>query len=174
MEIRALAESDDRARFRSGDPDLDRFFHKYAGQNQFKHHLGVSYVAVEERRVLGFATVAPGQVEIDGLPAAMRAKLPRYPLPVLRLARLAVDETARGRGIGAALLRFVMGLAVRLAEQLGCVGVVVDAKPDAVGFYARYGFIAIEGIEGVSDARPRPTPMFLALRAIRIGLGAGE
>ena len=47
MEIRALREEDDRAAFRSGDPDLDRFLHRYAGQNQFRHHVGTTYVAVE-------------------------------------------------------------------------------------------------------------------------------
>ncbi len=86
MQIRALREADDRSRFRSGDPDLDRFLQRFAGQNQFRHYVGVTYVAVEEDGVLGFATVAPGHVEIEGLPAAERNKLPRYPLPVLRLA----------------------------------------------------------------------------------------
>jgi hypothetical protein len=38
MEMRALAEGDDRSRFRSGDPELDRFVHKFAGQNQFSRH----------------------------------------------------------------------------------------------------------------------------------------
>ncbi len=67
MEIRALAEGDDRSQFHSGDPDLDRFFHQFAGQNQFRHYVGVSYVAVEGRSILGFATVAPGHVEVEGL-----------------------------------------------------------------------------------------------------------
>jgi GNAT superfamily N-acetyltransferase len=166
MEIRALRETDDRSRLRSGDADLDRFFHKFAGQNQFKHYLGVTYVAVEEGRVVGFATVAPGHVEIDGLPAAARKKLPRYPLPMLRLARLAVDESVRGQGCGGQLLRFVLDLARRMAAEYGCVGVVVDAKPGAVEFYAKFGFIPVEAIEGQSDARPQPTPMFLAMRVI--------
>jgi GNAT superfamily N-acetyltransferase len=167
IEIRALREADDRAQFRSGDSDLDRFFHRFAGQNQFRHHLGVTYVAAEERRILGFATVAPAHVEIDGLPAAARAKLPHYPLPVLRLARLAVDESAAGAGLGKALLRFVLELAARMADDYGCVGVIVDAKPGAVDFYTKYGFIPVEAVEGKSDVRPRPTPMFLAMRAIR-------
>lgn len=171
IEIRALREADDRAQFRSGDPDLDRFFHRFAGQNQFRHHLGVTYVAVEDRRILGFATVAPGHVEIEGLPATARAKLPRYPLPVLRLARLAVDASATGGGLGKTLLRFVLGLAARMADDYGCVGVIVDAKPGAVDFYAKYGFIPIEAVEGQADARPRPTPMFLATRAIKAALG---
>jgi len=174
MEIRALQEGDDRSQFRSGDPDLDRFFQKFAGQNQFKHYLGVTYVAVETGRIVGFATVAPGHVEIDGLPAAVRKKLPRYPLPVLRLARLAVDEAVRGQGLGVQLLRFVLELALRMASDYGCVGVAVDAKSDAVDFYKKYGFISVDLAEGQSDARPSPIPMFLATRAIRIALGGEE
>src|SRR3990172_169957 len=174
MEIRALREGDDRSQLRSGDPDLDPFFHKFAGQNQFKHPLGVTYVAVEEGRLLGFATVAHGHVEIERLPASVRKKLPRYPLPVLRLARLAVDESARGHGLGRQLLRFVLQLSLRMASDYGCVGVVVDAKPDAVDFYRRYGFISIDAIEGQSDARPPSLPMFLATRAIREAAGGSR
>lgn len=170
MQIRALAESDDRSQFRSGDPDLDRFFHRFASQNQFRHYLGVTYVAVEERRILGFATVAPGHVEIEGLPAAR--KLPRYPLPVLRLARLAVDRAVQGQGLGAQLLRFVLWLARRMADDYGCVGIVVDAKADAIEFYAKYVFIPVEAVHGQSEARPRPTPMFLAMRAVKKASGA--
>lgn len=170
MEIRTLREGDNRSGFRSGDADLDRFFEKFAGQNQFRHHVGVTYVAVEDGRALGFATVVPGQVEIDDLPAAARKKLPRYPLPVLRLARLGVDLSVRGQGLGAQLLRFVLQLALKMADEYGCTGVVVDAKPDAVGFYAKYGFISVEAVEGQSDARPAPAPMFLAMRAIRLAI----
>lgn len=174
IEIRALREGDDRSQFQSGDPDLDRFLYKFAGQNQFRHHVGVTYVAVEDRRILGFATVAPGHVEIEGLPSAARRKLPRYPLPVLRLARLAVDRSVRGQGLGAELLRFVLKLALGMANDYGCVGVVVDAKPDAVRFHAKYGFISVEAIEGQSDARPPPIPMFLSTRAIKAALGARD
>jgi len=66
------------------------------------------------------------------LPASFRRGLPRYPLPVLRLARLAVAVTAQQRGVGSALLRHVFLLALRMAEELGCVGILVDAKSDAV------------------------------------------
>ena len=170
MEIRALREGDDRSQFRCGEPDLDRFFHKFAGQNQFKHYVGVTYVAVEDGRILGFATISPAHVEIEGLPATARKKLPRYPLPVLRLARLAVDESARGQGLGAHLLRFVLQLALRMADDYGCIGVIVDAKADALDFYAKYGFIPVEALEGQSDARPQPTPMFLSIRLIRRAL----
>jgi GNAT superfamily N-acetyltransferase len=167
MEIRALRPTDDRSAFRSGDEALDRFFHRFAGQNQFRHHLGVTYVAVDDARVLGFATVAPRHIEIDELPERERKKLPRYPVPVLGLARLAIDETARSRGLGRALLRFVLGLASRMADEVGCAGVVVDAKPGAVDFHAKYGFGPFETIEGESQARPRPTTMWLPIRAVR-------
>jgi GNAT superfamily N-acetyltransferase len=167
MEIRALRASDDRSTFESGDEALDRFFRKYAGQNQFRHYLGVTYVAVDGGRVLGFATVAPGQLEIEELPAAARKKVPRHPLPILRLARLAVDRAAQSQGLGTQLLRFVCRLAAKMADDYGCAGVVVDAKPEAVKFYAKYGFIPYEALEGQSDARPRATTMFLAMRAIK-------
>lgn len=166
VEIRALAQKDDRSPFQSGDPDLDRFFRVFAGQNQFKHYIGVTYVAVEQDQILGFVTVAAGSVEIDALPAAKRRSLPLYPLPVLRLARLAVDISARGRGLGEQLLRFVFEMAVRMTDEFGCVGVVVDAKPGAVEFYRKYGFSEVQSLQGHSDARPQPVPMFLATRQI--------
>jgi GNAT superfamily N-acetyltransferase len=167
MEIRALLPTDDRASFRSGDEALDRFFHRYAGQNQFRHHLGVTYVAVDAGRVLGFATVAPRHVEIEDLPERDRKKLPRYPLPVLGLARLAVADSARGVGIGAQLLRYVLELALDMAGRIGCAGVVVDAKPGAIEFYGRYGFTAFEVLEGESEARPRATTMWLPIDVVK-------
>ncbi len=164
--IRRLEPGDDRDRFCSGHPDLDRFFHRFAGQNQFRHHVGVTYIAVEDDAILGFVTVSPSEIEIDALPADRRRRLPRYPLPTLRLARLAVARSAQGRGIGHALLRFALTLARRMADEIGCVGVVVDAKPDAQTFYLRYGFESVSAVEGVLLDRPEPTPMFLPLSAI--------
>ena len=170
LEIRRLQQTDDRSTFRSGDADLDRFFGRYAGQNQFRHHTGTTYVAVEAGSILGYATVAAGNVEGDDLPVRSRRTLPRYPLPVLRLARLAVDTTAQSRGVGSALLRHVFLLALRMSEELGCVGIVVDAKADAKAdaaqFYARVGFSPVEISEGELELRPKPTPMFLPLELI--------
>jgi predicted N-acetyltransferase YhbS len=173
MEIRALRESDERSAFHSGDPDLDRFLQKYAGQNQFRHHIGATYVAVEGDTVAGYVTVAPGQIEIEDLSDAQRKKLPRYPLPILRLARLAVDEPFRGQGIGKRLLRYVLLLALRMAEEFGCTGVVVDAKPGAVEFYRQFGFLALEAIEGQSPARPQATAMLLPIAEIAAAFKRG-
>jgi GNAT superfamily N-acetyltransferase len=166
MEIRALRDSDERSGFQSGDPDLDRFLRKYAGQNQFRHHIGTTYAAIEDERILGYSTIAAGHIEIEDLPQSLRRKLPGYPLPVLRLARLAVDTRAQGQGLGEELLRFVLNLALRMASEYGCIGVEVDAKPTAVGFYERFGFFRLELVEGQSQARPEPIAMFLPVGKI--------
>jgi len=165
-EVRVLRRDDDRSRFRSGNADLDRFFARYAGQNQFRHHLGVTYVAVEEAGVVGFATVAASQVEIAALPDDDRRRFPRYPLPVLRLARLAVDERVRGQGVGRVLLRTVFTLAHEMSRTVGCAGVVVDAKSGAVAFYERLGFRAMPPRGGALGDRPEPLPMYLHLSAV--------
>ena len=172
MKIRQLIAMDDRQSFTSGNPDLDSFFHRYAGQNQFRHHLGTTYVAVEENgKIAGFVTVSPGEVEVDRLPASLIKKFPGYPLPVLRLARLAVGVEQQARGIGSLLLQFVLELSVRLSTDYGCLGVVVDAKEDAVAFYERFGFIQLDLEEGASRGRPAPTCMFLAIRKIKEAIG---
>jgi len=166
IEVRPLRPEDDRSRFRSGNADLDRFFARYAGQNQFRHHIGTTYVADDGQAIVGFVTVSASHIEIDQLPVGRRRKLPRYPLPVLRLARLAVAQSPQGQGIGMELLHAVFYLAHEMAARVGCVGVVVDAKPDAVRFYGRYGFEAIETLEGALAERTRPVSMFLPLGAI--------
>jgi GNAT superfamily N-acetyltransferase len=165
--IRRLEPHDDRTAFRSGNLDLDRFFARYAGQNQFRHHIGTTYVAFDENKaIVGFATIAASELATASLAESKRKRLPAYPVPVLRLARLAVDERARGQGVAQALLRAVFVLAHRMADDMGCLGVVVDAKPDAVGFYGRLGFTPLESTAGQLGDRPEPLPMFLELAAI--------
>jgi len=61
------------------------------------------------------------------------------------------------------MLRF----AAKLADEVACAGVVVDAKPGAVEFYAKHGFAPFEQLEGQSDARPRPIAMWLPIQAIK-------
>ncbi len=164
--VRKLRPDDDRSTFDSGDPDLDRFFKRFAGQNQFKHYVGTTYVAEEEGLLVGFATVSAAQVEIQDIPHARQGRLPRYPLPVLRLARLAVDKRAQGRGVGLTLLKAVFVMARAMASDFGCIGVIVDAKPQAVPFYGRYGFTALEVVQGHLGDRPEPLPMLLEIGAI--------
>jgi predicted N-acetyltransferase YhbS len=166
ISIRPLREGDERASFRSGNPDLDRFFLRYAGQNQFKHHLGVTYEALAKGTIAGYVTLSAGSIQAESLPRATRRKLPRYPLPILRLARLAVDQAFAGRGIGLKLLESACLLALEMERLAGCVGVVVDSKPDALAFYERLGFKAFETVDVALQERPTPVTMFLPLGAI--------
>jgi len=97
---------------------------------------------------------------------AWRKRLPDYPLPILRISRLAVDARVQSRGIGKLLLRFALRLALELRDRFGCVSVVVDAKAGAVDFYCKLGFRPLTTIQGTLGDRPEPLPMFLAIRSI--------
>jgi len=174
MEIRPLRGSDDRSAFHSGDAELDGFLRRFAGQNQFRHHLGVTYVAEEQARILGYATVAARHVDIEKLPERLKKSLPRYPLPALGLARLAVDQSAQSRGVGRRLLRFVLDLALKMASEVGCAVVVIDAKPAAIDFYAKLGFTPFQPLEGESNGRPRTTSMFLMVEDIEAAAAASH
>jgi len=164
MEIRPLLPGDERGAFRSGDAALDRYFQQFAGQNQFRHRIGVTYVALQDERIVGYATVSPAVIETEKLPAAVNKRLPANPVPVLRLARLATDESVRGQGVGLALLRYVLELAIAQSTRVGCTGVLVDAKPDAVAFYRKYGFVELEA--EARTAHRDQTPLFLAIGSI--------
>lgn len=166
VEIRALRPEDERRDFSCGEADLDRFFEHYAGQNQFKLFLAVTYVAVAATRIVGFATVSVGSVERASVPGdRLRRRLPAYPLPVLRLARLGVDTRAQRLGVGKALLRRVLELALEQRDRLGCIGIVTDAKPDARAFYESLGFVPLVGVrEGALHGDP--TPMFLPIASV--------
>lgn len=61
-----------------------------------------------------------------------------------------------------------------MANDYGCIGVTVDAKPDAVDFYNQYAFVSVDVVKGQSNARPAPIPMFRAIRAIRDALGTKD
>ncbi|MFN2114275.1 MAG: GNAT family N-acetyltransferase, partial [Anaerolineae bacterium] len=131
---------------------------------QFRHHIGVTCVAADGDDILGFLTVSPASLDVEEMPGGRG--MPPYPVPVLRIARLAVDEHHAGRGLGKALLRFSIELAERMRYVLGCVGLVVDAKAEMVAYYERLGFEPIDALEGATLQRPAPKPVFLALGAV--------
>lgn len=166
VRVRRLEPRDDRSGFRSGNIDLDRFFQRYAGQNQFRHHIGTTYIAVQGDHITGFVTVSSGEMVAEKLTKSLRKHLPAYPLPILRLARLAVDERFQGHGIGRLLLRAMLDLALEMRDRVGCIGIVVDAKPDAVDFYSTLGFKPVELISGSLGDRPEPVAMFLPIGQI--------
>jgi GNAT superfamily N-acetyltransferase len=144
--VEPLSREHDRADFDSGEPALDEFLRRNARQNQEKN-VSRTYVAVRrgERKVLGFYTLASGAVGFESLPDDVRRRLPRYPVPVVHLARLAVDRSVRGLGLGEALLFDALRRAARVADVLGVFAVEVAAKHErAREFYLRYGFRPME------------------------------
>ncbi len=167
IRVRQLRASDDRSAFRSGHPDLDLFFARYAGQNQFKLHIGTTYVAVDDAgSVAGYVTIASCSIEVAQAPKKLVRRLPSYPIPALRLARMAVADGQQRSGVGAVLMRAVFVVARDQARKSGCAFVVVDAKPGAETYYERWGFEALPIEAGELEAKPTPRPMFLELGAI--------
>lgn len=173
IRIRRLERGDDRTALRCGDAWLDEFLRRYAAQNQFRHHLGVTYVAVDEptRIVVGYVTLSAASLAVEAPPPGQASSSAYSEVPAVRIARLAVDERVQGSGLGSELLRYALELARAQAESVGCVGVVVDAKPGAVGFYARYEFVPCRVLHGGATARPRQELLFLPLSAVEAAFG---
>lgn len=140
--IQLLGKQHSRDGFDCGDAALNEFLQRQAGQQQ-RRGFGKTYVALAEDdvTVIGFVTVSAGQIATAAL--SSRSKLPRYPAPILRIGRLAVDVRHQGKGIGQDLLAFALRLAVEFSQRVGLYAVVVDAKHDrAKTFYTKLGFIA--------------------------------
>ncbi len=91
--------------------------------------------------MIGYYTPAAGAVAFERLPADAARKLPRHPVPVVLLARLAVDATAQGKRLGEGLLLDALQRSLGLSASLGVHAVEVDALDDAAAvFYRKYGF----------------------------------
>lgn len=145
-DVRRIEKRHDRGHFECGIPELDVFLKRFARQNDAKG-IGRTYCATRpgEWRVLGFFTLRSGAVAFEQLPAKERKKVPRYPVPVAHLGRLAVDRTAQGQGLGEALLVAALRRAQAAAAELGVYAVEVVAKDErARRFYQRYGFRSLE------------------------------
>jgi predicted GNAT family N-acyltransferase len=91
--------------------------------------------------VIGYYTLAAGAVTFEHLPTEASRKLPKHPIPVILLARLAVDLSNRGKRLGEGLLLDALQRSLDLSGNLGAHAVEVDALDDsAVAFYVKYGF----------------------------------
>jgi GNAT superfamily N-acetyltransferase len=141
-----LAKHHDRVAFDCGDADLNVYLQRYARQN---HESGgakcfVAVPADAPADVLGFYTLSPGSIEYSRTPAIVKKGLARYDVPVFRLGRLAVDQKIQGRGLGAALLLLAAARCIRVANEVGGVGLLIDAKNDrAAQWYAGDGALAL-------------------------------
>jgi GNAT superfamily N-acetyltransferase len=168
--IRRLEESDEVEGFDCGDEPLNNYLKRHAWTNQQKVSIGVTYAAVDEsapRIVLGYFTLATSSVPRDRFPKKYVRGLPPYDLPLILLARLAVDKRFSGRGLGQALLSEALKITLRVADEVGCRCIITDAYPDKAGWYARYGFLPLEGTAATS-----PQKMFLDVRTIRRALSS--
>jgi GNAT superfamily N-acetyltransferase len=135
-----LTRHHDRSAFECGVPPLDEYLKRYALQNQ-KKRAARTYVATRGNRVVGYYSLAYGSVELENATESVRAGLPKYPIPVMLLARLAVDISERGKGLGAALLKDAFLRTLQAAGIAGLRAMIVHAKDDAARkFYKKYGF----------------------------------
>jgi GNAT superfamily N-acetyltransferase len=163
--IERLNKSHDRTEFCCGKPPLDDFLRTLVSQYE-KRHLGRTNVAVRqgEKRVCGYYTLTAGAISFQNLPPKTARKLPRHPVPVILLARLAVDQKAQAQGLGRALLVNALERCLDVAEKLGVRAFEVDAiDPQAAEFYQKHGFVPL-----------LDSPLHLSLPITSIRKAAGD
>jgi GNAT superfamily N-acetyltransferase len=162
-----LATEHERSGFSCGKPPLDDFLRTLVSQYE-KRHLGRTYVACHPgtSRVAGYYTLASGSIAFQNLPTEAARKLPRHSVPSVILARLAVDRTAQGQGLGETLLIDAFRRTLDLSGTLGIHAVEVDAIDEqARAFYEKYGFVPLTG---------QPMRLYLPVATTRKGLHPGS
>jgi GNAT superfamily N-acetyltransferase len=131
--------------FDCGIAELNKFIKNYALKNQ-KQRISRTSVAHEENSItiLGFHTLSAASISATALPQDLRNKLPRYPVPCVLLARLAVDRNSQRIGIGKLLLKDAIEKIMHISALIGAYALLVDAKEDrARSFYEYYGFLRL-------------------------------
>lgn len=130
------------AGFDSESEPLDRFLARSALQGQ-RAGGSTTYVACDGVQVIGYYTLVVGHIAFDDAAERLRKGLSRHPVPVMILARLAVDVRHRGRRYGQGLLRDAMLRTLQAADIAGIRAFVVHAKDEAAAaFYRRFDFVA--------------------------------
>jgi GNAT superfamily N-acetyltransferase len=147
--------------FECGRHELNRFLVRYALANQ-QIDDSQTYVALVEGTVVGYYTLAVGSVEYDTAAPSLRQDRPRRSIPIMLLARLAVDHRWQGRGIGKALLKDAMLRTIQAADIAGISAVVVHAKDQAAReFYQHFDF---------AQSPTDPLHLFITLKDVRQGI----
>ena len=160
----ALGKHHERTAFDCGDAELNIWLSRYARQN---HESGgaKTFAAVQDgmpSRVLGFYSLSPASIDYARTPAIARRGLARYDVPVFRLGRLAVDRSVQGRGLGGGLLLSAGKRCIAVADQVGGVALLIDAKNEkAARWYETYG------AERLADA---PLSLVLPFAMLRIAI----
>lgn len=146
----------DRSAFDCGQASLNDFLRKLVTQYESRK-LGRTFVAVQagDPRVLGYYTLASSAVAFANLPTQESRKLPKHPVPVILLGRLAVDRSCQGRSLGEMLLSDALERSLELSRSLGVFAVEVLAIDNrAAAYYSKYGFLPL-----LDDARHMFLPM---------------
>ena len=135
-----LREDHDLALFRCGEPALDDWLRRRALQNE-ESGASRTYVVSAGRRVVAYYALAVGAVAHAGAPGRVRRNMPD-PVPVMIIARLAVDQEFHGHGLGQGLLRDAVLRTLQAADIAGIRAILVHAmSSDAQRFYERHGFV---------------------------------
>ena len=127
--------------FACGREDLDRYLVRFALANQ-QANAAQTYLGLHATEVIGFYSLAVGEVAYSDAPERLTKGLARHPVPIMLLARLAVSTAWQGRRIGAGLLKDAMRRTLQAAEIGGIRAFAVHAKDaSARRFYEHFGFI---------------------------------
>jgi predicted N-acetyltransferase YhbS len=131
--------------FSCGISELDEYLKRYAKKNH-KNNIGKTFVYIENESVIGFYTINMSSVLFNDLPENCKAGVPKYPIPVAQIGRLAVHSTFQGKEIGSALLVDAFKRIKEASLAIAAFAVVVDAKNEkAKKFYKNFGFIEYKG-----------------------------
>lgn len=160
-----ISKEFDTSQFDCGVATLNDYLKKFAIQNH-ANRSAKTFVAVRDSKVVGYYTLAMASAERDSTPERVSKGLARPPVPLALIARLAVDQSEKGRGLGKALMKDALQRALKAAAELGCRAVVVHAKDDqAKAFYGKCGF---------TPSPIDPLHLFLLIKDIEESLGPGE
>jgi ribosomal protein S18 acetylase RimI-like enzyme len=140
--IEPLGTQHDRAAFSCGQPALDDWFRRRAGQDEKRNVARVVVAVDDEHGVVGFYSLSSFTLAIENLPQDIGRKLPRYDaIPAALIGRLARDQRARGLGLGELLLADAVRRILSASQSLAVLAIMVDAKDDhAIAFYENFGF----------------------------------
>lgn len=128
--------------FDCGKEPLNVYLKRYAGQSEKRGGSRTYVIADRGNRVVGYYTLAVGSIEHADAPAIVKKGLGQYPIPVIILARLAIDKSVQGQGFGSALLKDALKRALNVSREVGVRAVLVHAKDMEVrDWYKKYGFI---------------------------------
>ncbi len=126
--------------FDCGYSVLNNWLYRYALQNQ-QSNAAMTFVVCRQNRVVGYYSLAVGAVHHEVVPARIKKGLARYPIPIMVLARLAVDLRDQGHGIGKGLLKDAVLRTLQAAKFAGIRAIFVNAKDEkARRFYERFDF----------------------------------